>query len=285
MVGTRQKKTYLWIMICLMIVSACLPLFAVAERQTYEGPGWATPEEAVTFYLEGLAALDLDKMISAYAVETYVDHFDMQAQLMRFGAYMSSMSPSLPNTNQLLRDLNVEARKNEITQSILGQLVSICLYEQNSAPVTTFDREKIEEETKTFVEWLEDTLSAAEVNTLKVLTFIPPEAVSEVYASERNQANIMAQCAPFEADEARSVIAIFSVGEKIGLLCCDVARYGEQWYMFKALGNIGSLIGLSASCGGVIAMDRHELAALLGDPGANILEMLNAETFAKLFGI
>lgn len=260
-----QKKRLWRRVVCLMLVCACVPLVALAEATPYEGPGWETPEAAVEMYLEGLREQDIAKMISAYAVETYVDHFDLQALLTRIGAYTTGMSPRLPNANPLLRDINVEARKNEIMQSIVLQLSAICTPEWDFLTPTTFDRDHIDEETAAFVEALGDAYNAVDYGALKILYFVPPESISEHYASEKNQENLRANGAPYGADEVRSVIGVFTLGDMVCALCCDTMRYGEDWFLFRANGNIGALIGLTSASGGAVAVTEDVLYALLGE--------------------
>lgn len=260
-----QKMRLLRRAVCLMLVCACVPFVALAETAPYEGPGWATPEEAVEVYLEGLRTQDLSMMISAYAVETYVDHFDLQALLARIGAYTVGMAPRLPNANPLLRDINVEARRNEIVQGVLWQMSAICMPERDLITPTTFERETIDEETAAFVAELGDAYNAVDYSALKVLYTVAPEAISELYASEKNQENLQANGAPYGADEVRSVVTVFTIGDMVCALCCDAMRYGEDWFLFRANGNIGAIIGLAATSGGAVAVTEDVLNALLGE--------------------
>lgn len=258
----QRGRISLWLLVCLLAAAIGAPLLSHAEQGLYEGAGWDTPEEAVMEYLQGLKEQDIGKMISAHAVETYIDHFDLQAQLVRLRTYMMSMVPRLPNTNALARSINIESRKNEIVQSILWQMTTICLPEQDFSQAVAFGGEDTEKEAVAFVSGLDDALGAVDFSTLEVLRFIPPGAIAEMYATEANQKNLRAQSAVYGADEARSVVAVFTVDGKAGALCCDVMRYGDQWYMFRCNGNIGVLIGLSAFTGGVAAIDLDMLEDL-----------------------
>ena len=264
---------------CLLVMCLCAPLWAHADLPTYEGPGWDTPEEAVAFYLEGLKEQDIGKMISAYAVETYIDHFDLTAQLARIRAYTLSLVPRMPNTGDLLRAINIEARKDEIVRATLYQITAICLPGQDFTRVTTLSGENDNQDAKEFVEGLEKAFGAMDFGTLDVLLFVPSEVLSEHYASEGNQENLKRQIAPTGADEVRSVVAVFTVSNKACALLCDVMRYGDRWFMFKPIGNIASLLGLDPITGGVISMSKRELLGLWDE--------LDADTrneFAELLG-
>ena len=278
----QKRNLQSWLAICLVMVCVAMPLLSNVDRMAYEDPGWDTPEEAVLVYLEGLKEQNIEKMISAYAVETCVDHFDLKAQLARLRAYTVSMIPRVPNSGDLLRGINIEARKNEIVQSILLQMTSICLPGQDFSQTIPFTGDDGDKAVAAFVDGIESAFGAVDFSALKFLGFMPPEQLSELYASERNQENIRAQIAPYGAEEARSVIALFMINDKFCALTCDVMRYGDQWFMYKPGGNIASLMGLSVLSGGVISVPQEELVAMregLGAPAQKLLDDLLSGLF------
>lgn len=259
-----RKQTYafrlsMWLFACLLVVFIHMPVAANAGTESYEGAGWETPQDPVLVYLEGLKEQNLDKMVSAYAIETYIAQFDLQAQVKRLNTYTMSMTPRLPNANALTQTFNVEARRNEIIQAAQWQMTSVCMPGWDFSQPATFDRENIDNEASEFVQGLTDSYDSVDFSTLKVLRFVEPEKISELYASEKNQENMMAQVAPYGADEVRSVVAFFMVDTKVAVLYCDVMRYGEHWYMFRSSGNIGTLVGLSAYTAGMVAVEQEDL--------------------------
>lgn len=273
---TSPKTRFPILTLCILALSLLSTTVSHADAYTYEGPGWATPEEAVEAYLEGIKEQDLSKMIGAYAVETLVDHFDLQAQVTRLGMYSLSLVPSLPSASGLVRDLNVQSRVSEITRTTIYQMHALCLPGQDFTQPVTFGSEGREERIEVFVSDMDSAFSSVDFSTLQILRFIAPEDISELYMSERNQENIQSQIAPYGADEGRSVVVSFTVDGKVGALCCDAVRYGDLWYMLRGGGNIGAMIGLAAHNGGLIAMDLEELYALREDMSGEGLQMLDA---------
>ncbi|MCL1855474.1 MAG: hypothetical protein FWF86_07045 [Clostridia bacterium] len=276
MTNAVQKNRYRsWLLVCLLGICACMPLKAGADDHTYEGPGWDTPEDAVTYYLEGMKEQDIGKMIGAYAVETYIDHFNFGAQLARIGVYSMSEVPRMPNAGNLLRSINIEARKHEIAQSILLQLSSICLpWLDFSAPISLWSESG--EKANAFVEELESAFGAVNLHTLVVMGFVPPEMISKHYGSEANRNNMLAQYAPAGADDARSVVAAFVFDDKVGILCCDAIRYEDRWFMSKAQGNIGLLLNFSQLTGGMVAFPKDDVVNIIGDAlGADVQEIVD----------
>lgn len=245
-----MKKTIGCLLTLLMILlSACA--FA-QDAPRYEGVGFATPEEAVQAYLDGMRDADLSQMIGAFAVETYVDHYDFQAQLERLRAYMINLEMHFPNDNDLMRALNVESRKNQIVNGITYQQFALLAPEWDiSAPLTfgTDDTEGIPELMAQFAAAAEFDMSG-----LTFVGFFAPETLAELYLSERNQENMAKQATVCGMDELRSMVAGFSLGGEQYLLCCDVGRYGDAWYMNSLSGNIGNLLGIAVYRGGLVPM-------------------------------
>ena len=263
--------------VCLLVVCVCAPILSHAESKTYEGPGWDTPEEAVLVYLEGLRDQDLDKMISAYAVETHIDHFDMQAQLERVRGYTMSMVPRMSNSTDLIRSINVETRKNAIVQSILTQLTSICLHGEKAmdlANPVSFPNDSFAADIRGFIEELDQMFTAVDFCSLNVLRFTPPEQIAELYASERNQENMQKQAVPYGADEIRSVPVFFTVGGLVGGFGPDAARYGDRWFLHSPSGNISIIIGIPAANAGLVAGPLEELSEALSFAGIDLADDL-----------
>ena len=214
----------------------------------YEGPGWDTPEEAVLVYMEGLKTLDLDKMLSAFAIETYVDYFDLQARIEWLQAYMFSYEVRLPSSNKLFAALNIESRKTSIVNSIFFQVATI-LFPDFEFLITNAvqDYEGGSDEIFSML----NTPNLVLIETLEIGEFIPPFSLSDVYLSERNQTNIQRIQATLGGSELKSLVLRFYTEDKNYLLCCDVVRYGEKWFMSSFPGNIGNLYLVSAAEGGL----------------------------------
>lgn len=95
---------------------------------TIEAEGFNSPQESAKAYLEGLKANDLNSMISTFAVESYVDHSDLQAQVEFYNMYFfMSQEINLPVTDDFSRDLNIQSRKKEIVQEIVKQYSALCI--------------------------------------------------------------------------------------------------------------------------------------------------------------
>lgn len=95
---------------------------AVGQGQI-EGPGFGSPEEAATAYLEALGQLDAGAMVSTFAVESYVEHCDLEAYLEWSRSYLPNDS-ICPLPADSARSAAVAIRHLRVLQRAVGVVVS-----------------------------------------------------------------------------------------------------------------------------------------------------------------
>lgn len=125
----KEKKPFpLKIVLCVVLaVSLLLNLFFLIrplfgkQKVVFEGKGYNTPEEAITAYAEAFKDGDVDKMISTFAVESYVDNFDLEKYTEQNGIYLfNNNDVSLPNDSDYKVSINHYTRLSRITQQIIN---------------------------------------------------------------------------------------------------------------------------------------------------------------------
>ncbi len=223
----------------------------ITNENTIEGPGFSKPEDAAKAYLKALKNQDLDGMISTFAVESYVDHYDLEASLERLQAYQIKSNIKLPNTTEYCKQLNIAACRDQIVNQIMVQYM---LYN------TTGDRSIDETLTLNDKKAIQDFVAAFEKDTknyvfddLKITGTMKPEELSEVYLSEQNQTNIARQvkCYGLKADDVVNVVITFTANGKSGMFCPQVIRYNNRWYIQPTLGNLANILGWNYYSGGI----------------------------------
>ena len=68
-------------LLTILLIAGCSQEEEIPENSSQSG--FATPEAALTAYLEGLRNTDIDQMLSAFAIETFVEHavlFELNGQ-------------------------------------------------------------------------------------------------------------------------------------------------------------------------------------------------------------
>jgi hypothetical protein len=79
--------------------------------------GFDTPEDAVWEYVDGLKNADLDRMIGAFAIETYIENASLEKSLERVRAYLFFSSDiNMPNSNEFVTALNIENRRKSVNE-------------------------------------------------------------------------------------------------------------------------------------------------------------------------
>ena len=162
-----------------------------------------------------------------------------------------SFPQSLPSNNQLTTDLNIQRRQGQISDWIRYQYASVFFADDlsNGGAMTTFANER---EVARFIEILSDPSFYNAIQTTRVIDFVDPNSLSDVYSSDRNQQNIESTSDIIGAQKIENVVARVEIDKEMYLFCFDVANYDGRWYINSLGGNIASLLGISYYSMGVI---------------------------------
>jgi len=225
-------------------------VFRIGAGGKIESGGFASPEDAVRAYLEAFSNADVEGMISAFAVETYVENYNLEEMILRLGAYVSTEPVALPPSNDLLAKTSIYIRQGKLTDSIKMQYLTIFLKEKGQENlIAPFDDSG---DALDLVRKLGDPANLEILNSLRVMGFIKPGRLVEAYDADMHRENVEKQLKYLGADALESVVARVDIDSQVYLFCFDTARYGGKWYISSFTGNIGYMIGISAYSGGVI---------------------------------
>jgi len=224
-----------------------------------EGPGFNTPEDAARAYLNGLRNQDIKAMLSAFAVESYVENYDLEAFVERIRAYLPSMEIRLPNSNAYNVQLNIASRRNQLMSMIANQY----LYYNSPDALNNFETVKFEDpgDIADFIEGIERDTEKYVFADLKIVDILEPEDVSELYSLDVNIENIARQANAIGVDEddVTNIAVMFEADGREWLFCPQAIRYNGKWYLQKADGNLSILVGMPFFCGGIAPMDTLDL--------------------------
>lgn len=251
-----------------------------AGGNTTEGSGFNTPEDAAKAYLTGLRDRDIDAMLAAFAVESYVDNYDFEALAERLNTYIFTFELPFPNTNDYNRQLDIESRRNGILRQIIIQymLYNVPDALNNGSPVIFEDPGAIADFVKDFGRNTEDYV----FEDIQISAVLSSEGLSEetswdelsenlpeyllddfeedtaddllrLYWSEANQENIERQAEVFgaEAEDVANVAMIFEADGDTWVFCPQAIRYNGRWYLQTLQGNVANLAGMSVYTGGI----------------------------------
>ena len=216
-----------------------------------EGSGFDTPEDAANAYLMGLKDGDLDAMLSAFAVESYVEHYDLEYLIERLGQYNINFEIHLPNSNEHTKKMNVMSRRTYLTNQIILQYMFYqtpdAFNEANN--INFFENltfsdfiDKFERDTENYI-----------FKDLEITGTLEPEDFTDLYMSPTNQENIARQAKTFGADEddVANIAVKFEADGQTWIFCPQLVRYDGKWYLQSVQGNLANLLGLSVYTGGI----------------------------------
>jgi hypothetical protein len=233
----------------------------IAEEPTeiiFESEGFDSPQLAAKAYLEGFKAHELDQMISAFSIESYVDHYDLQASLENVHAYVFMHQEfNLPAVNDFSRGFNIQSRKEEILRDTVKQYAAVYNinegYFKNS---TLLKDEDISDEN--ISSKLIELLDQMDLSSMKILGYIPPEELSEEYGSNGRLDIRAQQTKVCGAENVESCVVIFELEGNKYCFCFDAVQYKGKWYIRRLGGSISTLLNIPFDLAGITAIDSLE---------------------------
>jgi hypothetical protein len=226
----------------------------------FEGDGFASPEEAVSAYVEAMNEGDVNAMAATFAIETYVDHLDARASMERMRSFVMLNYSSVPVIGPLSRSILVEQRRNEITKPIYNSYLFYATAGTDYESIGSGSTEPLPDEDS--VAALLSVLEAAQpeswvghISITKVCTpddplvstYIPDASMIEQAAS-----NMQKQLDVCGGDEYAELIAVLDVNGTLGAQFMECIRYGDKWYNWHAHGLIPNLLGLDYTANGLV---------------------------------
>ena len=263
-----NKSTMPIVIACLLIVIiAAVTMIDLPEGEGSTGAGtgisevgFDTPEEALIFYLEGLRDSDLDRMLSAFAIESFVENHNFEYFIERIRAYSPFADVRMPNANDFVESMNLTLRLGIISSHIGFQYLTLTQLEFDfTRPHPIQEPESVDE----FVQQFERDLDSPDLESIEIIGFIPPEALSEQYLDRNNQMNIERQAVIFGVEEIANRVVVFQMGRHQYMLFVEVGNYDGQWHLLHFGGNAAALVGVNQLYMGLLVPE--EITRLFDD--------------------
>lgn len=231
---------------------------AAAKEPVIESAGFDSPQMAVEAYLEGLKAGDLDRMMSAFAVESYVEHYNLQAYLEQMGSYrFLEQEISLPVADGLSRSMDIQSRMKEAASQSAGQFAAVCILNGNyygNMPIP-----ETQPGSADYVQEMANIIDAADMDSMKILGYIPPEKLSKGYGSDDSRKTRAGQAEICGADKQESCAVAFEIGGNKYIICPDTVEYNGKWYIKNLSGQLSTQLSISDMLKGTMPMDKESL--------------------------
>ena len=220
---------------------------AKQKTATLEGPGFDTPEDAIVAYAEALKKGDVQKILSTFAIESYVKNFDLEAYLEQNRVYSISIQIPFPVTDEYTTELAKISRQAFIVRSLSNMYLSLGDLEDPYAPVnfngSPYNRPAELIEDITIDNWM-DMLSKMKIGDVHTA-----EAFSSNLDALNN--NMKRQANALGCSELVPLAVEVTLDGVEYYLCADIACYDGRWYVCNQLGTIASILGADSLTGGL----------------------------------
>ena len=212
-----------------------------ATRPKTESEGFATPQQAAIAFLDGLKAQDWEQMLGTFSVESYAEHYDLQAYTEYTQTYVyMKQDVSLPAVNEFVKAIVIRDRKKKVEKSIRQQgkgLYFSSKYTKGQAPM----------QEDTFHEW-EDITEKMALESINVLGVITDDAVDKLVGAdiiEKMRDNLAPQkAALLGADQIKDCIIVYECEGESYLLFMETASYDGKWYNNEIGNGIATALGI-----------------------------------------
>ena len=254
-----MKKILLFSIIIAMFLNTQMAVCAQEEQKNGTESGYETANEAAEAYISGFIHQDMEEILSACAIETYVDHFDLAKQVERLQYISAANFPYLPVQGDFSRQLDIEIRRNALTQMARYQFLRfngsrIMDDDVFGMPITLKDHPSAEA-------LVEELYSSEEPEIVFDGTFISPLVLSNNFYMFPNQRNRYYTAQADNAEAFTSVAALLSVDGEAWVMTLGVERFDGKWYVTQN-NSLSSILGLSMISGGVFPADLDNLSGI-----------------------
>ena len=212
----------------------------------YEGDGFDTPEAALTCYMEGIKNLNFEQMLSAFAWETQLEHYDFKAFFERIMSYTPSMRPRMPAINDFMLSADVNLTRSSQAELIYRSFEQYILGDDSPymQKTGTVNFRKDSEDVAVFLQKF-DNGRLEKLTLMSNIRFVTPDDFTDgKFSAGRNPETFAEQTACYGADEAVNLIGVADVGDETLFCCPTICRYGDKWYLVSVSSMAVNLLGL-----------------------------------------
>lgn len=224
----------------IVLVLILFQFVSIAETK-HEGKGFTCPEDAVEAYLDAMNRGDVDEMISTFAIESFVDNYDVDKYLKAVKSFSPSYAYIIPIYGGYARSLSINYR-----YSILAGLLYTSYIEKSTAlngePIRVIDADGRQMITEMFSSSLANNL----LGNMSNISFINPSLLDKRIEAIFPLVNTTRYADYYGAEDFTCIAALFTLNEEEALQLMSCAKYGGRWYNLE-LGGGNSLAALSVS--------------------------------------
>ncbi|MCR4989985.1 MAG: hypothetical protein K6A38_03895 [Lachnospiraceae bacterium] len=229
-----MKKIIKGIILGLIVIACAGASFFVGTKinSKTEGRGYNTPEEAIQAFAEGFANKDVEAKLSACAVESLVDHYDLEKFIEIRGSYLSgAMWCPGTGSDRTSQQLNIYKREYELISGFRN------MFEYAASS----DEEDFKDS--------QDIYSTKDMSTtdiMKKLAYIDDVLMGQLEQQEEL----------YNADDMDMLAIELDIDGEEFILFADLVKYGNRWYVFGTAHSLGAAMQSLFAEGGLVRKNR-----------------------------
>lgn len=161
--------------------------------------------------------------------------------------------------------------ENLDTDDIMRQYAILCGLGLDEGP----ERLKNTAEVKAFVDNLESSIKAVDLNSVKLMGFVDPGDLDDAYTNQKHQENLIRIAKRYGGDKMVSCVAAIEVDGRKFFLIFDVIRKDGRWFNHQLGGIFANMSGMERKDVGTLSLetaDEQILNQLVPDFSKNLLE-------------
>ena len=226
-----------------------------AEERRMEGAGYNSAREAMEAYIDSFQKGAPSKILTTFAIESYVNNADLQKMLESQRFYDISMPLVLPvdEGNEFAFQLNCNSRYSYLSLRLYQAYRYLVGFPMDNAN-QFFARSKGDEPIGEFVNKLHGTNLYANLESMELMEIMSPAefgfgATSEYMEDFRKFLTDTRHYLNY--DELQSLVAVLRFGGMKLYMTMDVVRFQDKWYNLSTQTNAIKHLNIGPSDGGL----------------------------------
>ena len=204
--------------------------------------GFTTPQEAAKAYINGLCEMDYEMMMSACAVDIYVEKYDLEKRVgnaKSLPRISTNKEPFLPYEDPLSSALNYNSRRKMINRMIMAQYLTILYPEIDISQTVSWD------ETVPAAQFIRDRYGEGRVPEVTFRgEFLSPILFRDKYYSYNNLKNEYESAQLYGMTRSISLMGVLYFDGVPGFMALDTCCYDGRWYVTDSI-NLARFFDLS----------------------------------------
>ena len=241
-------KLILCIALSLSLIANIVSLYMQNASSKLEGRGYSSPEAAITAYVKAFRNGDIEKMISTFAIESYVDCYDLEAYLTKTNSYQFyNAEVGLPNKSDYQESINKYTRQNYIVRQIKNGYFTLTNID-SSRSIVAFSRDNSDTEIETLLNQLDYPNLDKKLSRItigNVLTKDDFDINQETYSG-----SVEFNYQYLSVDDFCDVAIEITFGGEEYYLFMLTAKIDGRWYNITPISPLGLMTGLDTMAGG-----------------------------------